>query len=247
VGVGPLLAKGGSRRRLDPRPVATGRGPVHEHGGHGGDPSVTAFGEDRVEARPRSAQLTRFGPATYTDPISEGEDGMGLPPIYDPEAVAPMWQELAAVGVEPLTTPEQVDQALEDESGSTLVIVNSVCGCAAGQARPGAMLALQHSVIPDRSVTVFAGVDRDAVNRAREYMASYPPSSPSMALFRNGHLRFMLQRADLQQMDEEQVSTALRKAFDEHCSRSGPSIEPEKFKQIRPHRGCGSQIPLAGV
>jgi putative YphP/YqiW family bacilliredoxin len=172
---------------------------------------------------------------------------MPLPPIYDPEAVAPMWQELAAVGVEPLTTPEQVDEVLEAASGSALVIVNSVCGCAAGQARPGAMLALQNAIIPDRSVTVFAGVDRDAVERARQHMADYPPSSPSMALFKDGKLVFMLQRIDLQQMNEEQVSAALRKAFDEHCTRPGPSIDPETFKQIRPYQGCGSQIPLLGA
>ena len=105
---------------------------------------------------------------------------MALPPIYDPEAVAPLWQELAAVGVEPLTVPEQVDEVLGAASGTVLVIVNSICGCAAGSARPGAMLALQNRVIPDRSVTVFAGVDRDAVNRAREHMKGYPPSSPAM-------------------------------------------------------------------
>jgi bacilliredoxin len=171
---------------------------------------------------------------------------MSLPPIYEPEAVAPMWQELAAVGVEPLTTPEQVDQLLGTRSGSVLVIVNSVCGCAAGQARPGAMLALQNSVIPDRYVTVFAGVDRDAVERARHYMAGYPPSSPCMGLFKNGELVFMLQRTDLQHMDEQHVSVALRTAFDEHCSKPGPSIGAEKFKQIRPYQGCGSQIPLMG-
>jgi putative YphP/YqiW family bacilliredoxin len=171
---------------------------------------------------------------------------MALPPIYDPEAVAPMWQELAAVGVEPLTTPEQVDQLLGAGSGSALVIVNSVCGCAAGQARPGAMLALQNPVIPDRSVTVFAGVDRDAVERARAYMTGYPPSSPCMGLFKDGKLVFVLERRDLQQMNEEQVALALRKAFDEHCKAPGPSIDPEKFKQLRPYQGCGSQIPLMG-
>jgi putative YphP/YqiW family bacilliredoxin len=157
-----------------------------------------------------------------------------------------MWQELAAVGVEPLTTPEQVDEVLAATSGSALVIVNSVCGCAAGQARPGAMHALQNAVIPDRSVTVFAGVDRDAVERAREHMSAYPPSSPSMALFKDGKLVLMLQRTDLQQMSEEQVSASLRKAFDAHCTRPGPSIDPETFKQIRPFQGCGSQIPLLG-
>jgi putative YphP/YqiW family bacilliredoxin len=169
---------------------------------------------------------------------------MPLAPIYDPEAVAPMWQELAAVGIEPLTTPEQVDKVLAAASGTVLVIVNSVCGCAAGHARPGAMLALQNSVIPDRYVTVFAGVDRDAVNRAREYMASYPPSSPSMGLFRDGKQVFMLQRSDLQQMTDDQVAAALKGAFDEHCTKAGPSVDPEKFRQLQPYRGCGSQIPM---
>jgi putative YphP/YqiW family bacilliredoxin len=171
---------------------------------------------------------------------------MGLTPIYDPEAVAPMWQELAAVGVEPLTTPAQVEAALGAASGTVLVIVNSVCGCAAGSARPGAMLALQHSVIPDRYVTVFAGVDRDAVNRAREYMAPYPPSSPSIGLFKDGRQVFMLQRTDLQQMQDHEVAAALRKAFDEHCAKAGPSVDPETFKRLQPYRGCGSQIPVIG-
>ncbi len=171
---------------------------------------------------------------------------MALPPIYDPVAVEPMWKELAAVGVEPLTTPEQVDEAVRPASGTVLVIVNSVCGCAAGQARPGAMLALQNAKIPDRSVTVFAGVDRDAVETARGYMAGYPPSSPSMALFKNGRLAFMLQRTDLQQMNKDQVAQALRTAFDEHCTKAGPSVDPETFEKIHPYRGCGSQIPLMG-
>ena len=169
---------------------------------------------------------------------------MALPPIYDPVAVEPLWKELAEVGVEPLTQPEQVDAALAGP-GTVLVIVNSVCGCAAGQARPGAMLALQGPVIPDRFVTVFAGVDRDAVDRARQHMTGYPPSSPSMALFKDGRLVFMLQRTDLQQMTEEQVAAALQGAFAAHCRRTGPSIDPARFKEIRPYQGCGSQIPLA--
>jgi putative YphP/YqiW family bacilliredoxin len=168
-----------------------------------------------------------------------------LAPIYDPEAVAPMWQELVAVGVESLTTPEQVDAALAAHSGTVLVIVNSICGCAAGHARPGAMLALQNKVIPDRSVTVFAGVDRDAVNRAREYMSAYPPSSPSMGLFNDGKQVFMLQRTDLQQMTDEVVAAALTKAFDEHCAKPGPSVDPEVFRRLQPYRGCGSQVPMA--
>jgi len=169
---------------------------------------------------------------------------VALAPIYDPEAVAPMWQELAAIGVEPLTTPEQVDEVLGATSGTILVIVNSICGCAAGHARPGVMLALQSSVIPDRYVTVFAGVDRDAVNRARDYMAGYPPSSPSMGLFKGGKQVFMVERPQLQQMTEQEVAAALRKAFDEHCAKVGPSVDPEKFRQLQPYRGCGSQIPM---
>jgi bacilliredoxin len=169
---------------------------------------------------------------------------MALTPIYDPEAVAPLWQELAAVGVEPLTTPEQVDEALAAGPGSALLIVNSVCGCAAGQARPGVMLALQNAIIPDRSVTVFAGVDRDAVERARQHLTGYPPSSPCIALFKGGNLVFMLERTDLQRMDERQVAEALRQVFDAHCTKAGPSIDPKRFAEIRPYQGCGSQIPL---
>lgn len=169
---------------------------------------------------------------------------MALEPIYDPEAVAPLWQELVAVGVEALTMPEQVDEVLGAGSGTVLVIVNSICGCAAGQARPGVMLALQGSVIPDRYVTVFAGVDRDAVNRAREYMAGYPPSSPAMGLFRDGKQVFMLQRSDLQQMTDHQVASALKKAFEEHCAKAGPSVDPEKFRQLQPYQGCGTRIPM---
>jgi putative YphP/YqiW family bacilliredoxin len=171
---------------------------------------------------------------------------MPLPPIYDSEAVKPMWQELATVGVEPLTTPEQVDDVLKSEQGTVLVIVNSVCGCAAGSARPGAMAALQHSTIPDRYVTVFAGVDRDAVERAREHMSRYAPSSPSMGIFKNGEQVFMLERTDLQQMSPDQVAAALRQAFDAHCSKAGPSVDAETYKEVQPYEGCGSQIPMTG-
>ena len=168
---------------------------------------------------------------------------MPLPPIYDPKAVEPLWQELAAVGVLPLTTPGQVDEALT-KVGTTLVIVNSVCGCAAGQARPGVMLSLQNAIIPDRSVTVFAGVDREAVEQARSHMSAYPPSSPSIGLFKDGKQVFMLQRTDLQRMSEPQVAEALSKAYDTHCAAKGPSIDPEAYKQIRPYVGCGSKIPM---
>jgi putative YphP/YqiW family bacilliredoxin len=169
---------------------------------------------------------------------------MALPPIYDPVAVEPMWRELQAVGVDPLTTPEDVDAAISADSGTVLMIVNSICGCAAGNARPGAMLGLQHSVIPDRSVTVFAGVDRDAVERARALMSDYAPSSPSMGLFKDGKQVFMLERSQIERMDRDQVASALRAAFDEHCTKAGPSIDPEEFAKVTNHEGCGSQVPM---
>jgi putative YphP/YqiW family bacilliredoxin len=168
---------------------------------------------------------------------------MPLPPIYDRDAVAPMWQELQAVGVEPLTTPEEVDTVLGAKSGTVLVVVNSICGCAAGSARPGVMLSLQNAVIPDRAVTVFAGVDRDAVERARGFMAAYPPSSPAVGLFKDGRQLFMLERKDLQQMSDEQVAAALVESYASHCARQGPSVSAETFRELQPYRGCGSQIP----
>jgi putative YphP/YqiW family bacilliredoxin len=159
--------------------------------------------------------------------------------------VAPMREELTRLGMEELRTPAQVDEALS-RKGTTLLVVNSICGCAAGHARPGAMRALQNARIPDRSVTVFAGVDRDAVNRAREFMAGYPPSSPSMALFKDGKQVLMLQRSDIQQMTDDQVAEALSQAFDEHCTRQGPSVDPETYRKVQPYQGCGSQIPVVG-
>ena len=108
------------------------------------------------------------------------------------------------------------------------------------------MLALQHAIIPDRYVTVFAGVDHEAVERARGHMTRYAPSSPSMGLFKGGEQVFMLERTDLQQMSPDQVAVALREAFDAHCGRTGPSVDAETFKKILPYEGCGSQIPMTG-
>ena len=169
---------------------------------------------------------------------------MSLPPIYPPEAVVPFREELTAVGFEELKTPQDVDSALKATKGTVFCVINSVCGCAAGQARPGAMQALQNGVIPDRSVTVFAGVDRDAVEAARKHMAGYPPSSPAMGLFKDGKQVFMLQRIDLQQMNQDQVAGALQGAFDQHCAKKGPSVDPEVYRQLQPYQGCGSSIPL---
>ena len=106
--------------------------------------------------------------------------------LYDVESVRYMWEELKNIGVRSLKTADEVDEVLGSESGTTLLVINSVCGCAAGHARPGVGLALQHKAIPDRSVTVFAGVDREATARARDYISDIPPSSPSVVLFKNG-------------------------------------------------------------
>ena len=166
-----------------------------------------------------------------------------MQPLYDPEAVRPMWEELAQCGVDPLKTGEDVDQALKD-SGTTLMIVNSVCGCAAGSARPGVTRALQSSVIPDNLKTVFAGVDRDATERARQHMVDVPPSSPAIALFKDGELVHMLERRHIEMMNEEMVAQNLVEAFEKHCSRPGPSVSKEVYENIVSARQCGSSIPM---
>lgn len=168
-----------------------------------------------------------------------------MQPLYDPEAVRPMWEELVQVGVQPLHTAAEVDETMA-QPGTTLVIVNSVCGCAAGSARPGVMLALQHSTIPDRLTTVFAGMDREAVERARSYMTGIMPSSPAIALFKDGHLVHMLERRHIEMMDVHGVAGNLREAFDKHCTAQGPSIPPNEFAKIDPVNQCGSSIPLYG-
>ncbi len=168
-----------------------------------------------------------------------------MQPLYDPEAVKPMWEELKAVGVEPLTTPDMVDDLLKNE-GTAMVVVNSVCGCAAGGARPGVMKALQHNKIPDHLGTVFAGVDRDAVQRAREHMSDVSPSSPCIALFEGGKPVFVLERYQIEQMNADMIADTLAKAFDEKCSRQGPSIPAEEYEKINPVKKCGSSIPVYG-
>jgi putative YphP/YqiW family bacilliredoxin len=166
--------------------------------------------------------------------------------IYDREAVKPMWQELSFVGVESLTTAEQVEGALSAKEGTVLVVVNSVCGCAAGGARPGVTKALQHKVIPDRMVTVFAGVDREATETARRFMAPLPPSSPCVALFRNGEPVYALQRHNIESMDANGIAQALTEGFDEYCTRPGPSISKEEYEKLIHQQICSSSIPLTG-
>jgi putative YphP/YqiW family bacilliredoxin len=164
-------------------------------------------------------------------------------PMYDQKAVQPMRDELTAVGFEELLSPEAVDNAVRETQGVLFVVVNSVCGCAAGSARPAATHALQHAVIPDRSVTVFAGQEREAVERMRSYFTGYAPSSPSMAIFKNGTLEFMLQRHDIEGRSADEIAGDLRKYFDLLCTREGPSVPKEDFDKLEFERTCGSRIP----
>lgn len=167
------------------------------------------------------------------------------PPLYDPVAVQPMRDELTFVGFEELTTPDAVDALMRASSGTVLVFVNSVCGCAAGSARPGITAALQHSVLPDRWVTVFAGQDRDAVDAMRAFMPAVPPSSPSVALFKDGALVHVVPRYEIEGQEPESLALRLTRVFDELCSRPGPAIPPEKFRELEHARACGNSIPRA--
>ena len=137
---------------------------------------------------------------------------------YSPILVRPMREELLAAGFEELRTPEEVDRFMTDKSGTALLVVNSVCGCAAGMARPGVRLALQEGARPDRLVTVFAGFDAEATQRARAYLSDIPPSSPSMALFKDGELVWFLPRHRIEGRDALAVASDLRTAFAEHCA-----------------------------
>lgn len=167
-------------------------------------------------------------------------------PMYDEDAVQPMRDELIAYGFQEATTVEEADRALSEKDSTVLVVVNSVCGCAAGSARPGAGLALQHKSIPDRAITVFAGQDREAVDVVRQkYLKDYAPSSPSMALLKDGKVLFMLERRQIEGRRPEQIAGELIAAFDAHCSKSGPSVAPEEFAKIAHAVACGSTIPRA--
>ncbi|PTX64166.1 putative YphP/YqiW family bacilliredoxin [Kordia periserrulae] len=136
--------------------------------------------------------------------------------MYPPELVKPMREDLTAVGFEELHTVEAVDNALAKE-GTTLVVVNSVCGCAAANARPGARMSLDNTKKPDHLVTVFAGVDREATDKARSYMIPFPPSSPSMALFKDGQLVHMLERHHIEGRPAEMIAENLKDAYNENC------------------------------
>ncbi len=140
---------------------------------------------------------------------------------YSEILIKPMREDLTRIGVEETRTPEQVEAAIRNTDGTLLVVVNSVCGCAAGKARPGVALALQSDVRPDRAVTVFAGADIEATARAREHFAPYPPSSPQIALFKNGQLVHMIERHQIEGRTAEEIASELKQTFTQHCVSAG--------------------------
>ena len=137
--------------------------------------------------------------------------------MYPVELTTPMAKDLTDFGFESLQTPEAVDSAMAGNEGTVLVVVNSVCGCAAANARPGAKLAIRDEKLPDRAVTVLAGVDAGATAKAREYMLPYPPSSPSIALFKDGKLVHFLERHHIEGRSAEIIAENLKMAFDRYC------------------------------
>lgn len=137
---------------------------------------------------------------------------------YPEIMIRPMREDLTRLGVEELRTPEDVDSTVNNSKGTLMVIVNSICGCAAGKARPGVALALQHDVKPNKVTTVFAGADIEATERARSYFTGYGPSSPSIALLKDGQLVFMLERRQIEGRDASQIAGELTAAFDQHCA-----------------------------
>ena len=138
---------------------------------------------------------------------------------YPEVLIKPMRDELTQLGVQETRTTEQVDAAIQ-QPGTVMVIVNSVCGCAAGKARPGIAMALKNKTLPDRVVTVFAGADIEATDHARNYFKGVPPSSPSVGLLRDGELVFMLQRHQIEGRDAPQIASELTAAFDRHCAKA---------------------------
>lgn len=167
------------------------------------------------------------------------------PPIYDPEAVQWMRDELTYTGFSELLNPSAVEEFLTDPSkGNVLVLINSVCGCAAGSARPGVNLALQHKVIPDHYVTVFAGMERDAVDKTRELIGKHvPPSSPSLALFKDGKPVYFMPRYEFEGRNPSEIAETLTEIFDEFCTKEGPSIPADQYAKLEYARSCGSKIP----
>jgi putative YphP/YqiW family bacilliredoxin len=141
-------------------------------------------------------------------------------PMYPEVMVVPMREELTRLGIEELRTPEAVDGALNKQPGTALVVVNSICGCAAGRMRPAVRAALQSAAIqPDKSYSVFAGQDTDATAQARSYFTGQPPSSPSIAILRDGHLVYMMPRRDIESREAPAIAADLKNAIEKYCGK----------------------------
>jgi len=140
-------------------------------------------------------------------------------PMYPEIMVIPMREELTRLGIEELRTPEQVDQALKNRQGTTMVVVNSICGCAAGRMRPAVRMAMENSVRPDHAYSVFAGQEKEATERARSYFTGYPPSSPSIGILRDGQLVYLMPRSDIERREAPAIAADLKAAFDKLCAK----------------------------
>ena len=140
--------------------------------------------------------------------------------MYDEMIVGPMRQELTRLGIQETRTAQEVDAVLGEQKGTVLVVVNSVCGCAAGNARPAVAMALEHGVVPEKKITVFAGNDREATARAREYFKGYRPSSPSIALLRDGEVVKMWERYQIEGRQAHDLAAEMTAAFDQYCAKA---------------------------
>jgi putative YphP/YqiW family bacilliredoxin len=142
--------------------------------------------------------------------------------MYPEIMVVPMREELTRLGVQELRTAAEVDRALAGQPGTTMVVVNSICGCAAGRMRPAVRLALEHSSRPEKLFSVFAGQDKEATDRARSYFTGYPPSSPSIGLLRDGKLFHLMQRSDIEHREAADIAAELKRVFDKFCDKPAP-------------------------
>ena len=143
--------------------------------------------------------------------------------MYPEIMVIPMREELTRLGIEELRSAADVDRFVQKESGTTMLVVNSICGCAAGRMRPAVRMALQNSIRPDKSFSVFAGQETEATERARGYFTGYPPSSPSIAILRDGQLVYMMQRRDIESREAPAIAADLKAAFDRLCGKPVPA------------------------
>ena len=166
-------------------------------------------------------------------------------PSYDAATVQPMREELTSVGCKELLTPEDVDKALARNDDKTiLVVINSVCGCSAGSGRPGVMIALQNSIIPDELYTLFGGMEKDAIDRYRsKYLQNHQPSSPHIALFRNGDPLIIFKRSDIEGHAAESIANELAAIFIKECNNTGPSISAKDFEKVTHGKyGCYTDV-----